>query len=138
MFIKHSDDVYTLKSNLEKLDEISKLEKDWNGYGAEPIDERLIKETRSILNGLGDLPQPFVSPFGGGGGIQIEWEKKDKTYLEIEIKSCTDYGEENKYDAFICLSPKEESEELFQYNLTGTVLKKQESINNLVKLFYGR
>lgn len=68
MFIKHSDDVYTLKSNLEKLDEISKLEKDWNGYGAEPIDERPIKETRSILNGLGDLPQPFVSPFGGGGG----------------------------------------------------------------------
>lgn len=65
---KYPDDVYTLKDNLEKLDRIAKFEKNWNGYDADPITEDLIKETRSILNGLGDLPQPFVSPFGGGGG----------------------------------------------------------------------
>lgn len=134
---KYPDDVYTLKDNLEKLDRIAKFEKNWNGYDADPITEDLIKETRSILNGLGDLPQPFVAPLNNG--LQIEWEKRDGScYLEIEIKHCTSKYQPNKYGVFLCQSPKKKTEPGFHFSLEGTVDKEQESINNLVKLFYGR
>lgn len=138
MYFKYPGDVYTLKGNMEKLDEIAKFEKNWNGYDADPIPEDLIAETRSILNGLGDLPQPFVAPFGGGDGLQIEWEKPDGTYLEIEIRRYTSKDQPNKYETFLCQSPKEKTEPGFYFSLEGTVDKEQSSINNLVSLFYGR
>lgn len=137
MYFKTIGEVYTLKDNLAKLDEIAKFEKNWNGYDADPIPEDLIAETRSILNGLGDLPQPFLAPFAGGDGIQIEWEKKDGTYLEIEIKRQTDKDQSDKYNTFICQNPRNK-EPRFYFSLEGTVEKQQSSINNLVKLFYGR
>lgn len=138
MYFKTVGDTYKLKDNLRKLDEISKFEKNWNGYDADPVPEFLIEETRSILKGLGDLPQPFLAPFASGDGIQIEWEEKDGRYLEIDIKASSEKDQPNKYDAYTCLQPQDRHDPRFFFSLEGTVEKDQECINNLVRLFYGK
>lgn len=75
----------TLEENLKKLREISKFGKNWNGYGADPIPETVLKKTEKILRGLKNLPQPFISPIADGF-IQLEWEVEG-AYLEIVANS---------------------------------------------------
>lgn len=125
MYIKYPDDTYTLTKNLEKLAEIEKVcsVKGWNLYDADPIDERSVPTVKAILEGLGELPQPFIAPLADGG-IQLEWERKDGLGLEIEI------------------DPKEPLYHIFCYQLEGkdivmdmegSVKKNQKNINMLVK-----
>lgn len=87
MFIKYPNIKYTLKDNLARLDEISKFEKNWNLYDADPLPAEVIEEARRILIGLdkAGLPQPFVAPTAADV-IQFEWDN-DCFYLEMEIKS---------------------------------------------------
>lgn len=73
---------YTLQDNLAKLDDISNLKYNWNGYNAKPIPKEIIVKTKEILT---NLPyQPFIAPTGRET-IQIEFELEDKSYLEFEI-----------------------------------------------------
>lgn len=68
--------------NFDKLQEISKLEYDWNENGAEPFSEHLITAVRELIMFLD--PQPSIFPTACES-IQIEYYKDNGDYLEFEI-----------------------------------------------------
>lgn len=71
-----------MNDNIERLNEIRTLEKDWNGYGAEPIPENIINQCEKIVKLLDVQLELFPT---GRETIQFEYEFKDQTYLEFEI-----------------------------------------------------
>lgn len=68
--------------NLKKLDQIEALEDNWNGNGAKAFNKQLLEKTRKIITLLEKQPEVFPT---GCDSIQIEYEKKDGSYLEIEL-----------------------------------------------------
>lgn len=118
--------MYTLQTNLAKLKEIAKLKKNWGGYGEKPIPKAVIKDTKHILEGLGDLPQPFIAPTADGE-IQIEWEKEDGLYLEIIVSD----RDEGWHDVWFAQYRYYFDD--YDYAMGGTVMGSNECINNLVK-----
>ena len=58
--------------NSKRLDEIDKLEYDWNGNGANPIPHDLIESIRAILADLHSQPEIFPTTYDG---IEFEFSK---------------------------------------------------------------
>ena len=77
--IDNTEDVI-LKLN-EKLNDIAKLEDNWNGYGANQFKPELINRAKTLLKLLSNLPEVFCT---GRDSIQFEWEDENH-YLELEI-----------------------------------------------------
>ena len=75
-----------LEENLTRLEEFRMLEKDWNGYGAEPIPFAAIDRVISIIKRLSVQPEIFPT---GRETIQLEWDMNDGDYLEFEIGTDT-------------------------------------------------
>lgn len=65
-----------------ELEELAKLEENWDSYGALPIDKEVLNTVKHILHLL-ENSGVFISPLNSGG-IQLEWEL-DNQYFEIEI-----------------------------------------------------
>ena len=71
-----------LRENLTKLNSFIKLnKKNWDGYDANPIDNRNIDFIKTVLPKLKIQPT-FLCPCPIGA-IQLEWEDKNN-YLELE------------------------------------------------------
>lgn len=70
------------KVNLKRLQHFATLEKDWNGYIAEPIAEENIEAATQLVE-LAGKSQPEIFPLSSGG-VQCEWEN-DKLYIELDI-----------------------------------------------------
>jgi len=76
----------------QRLVQLSRLEPDWNSYGAEPMSGRAIHAARGLLElmreSLGDLLGERIRPYAvapvSDGGIQLEW-KGTKEDLEVEV-----------------------------------------------------
>lgn len=74
---------------LKRLETIKKLEDNWDNYGADPINETVIKNTKILIDNLRILPD-FIAPLQWGA-IQLEWERKNLNesindiYIEIEV-----------------------------------------------------
>ncbi len=72
-----------------RLEEIGRLDKNWNSYGAPPVAEHAIEKARSVLSracgddGLG-FPAPFVAP-GPHGGVGIEWRFGSGKELILDV-----------------------------------------------------
>lgn len=66
--------------------QIARLEENWNGHGAPPVDPDCIADAIRIIKiGLAmDLPAPDVA-LGGDGGIRIEWWDPDRWELSIDL-----------------------------------------------------
>ena len=64
------------------INDIKKLEKDWNGYDAEPIPVDICEKADKILSKLEYIPEIFPT---GRQTIQFEYRYKDCSYLEFEI-----------------------------------------------------
>ena len=73
-----------LHDNLEKLKRISAFNYNWDGYGAEPLPEYLITSASKLIRNLRIQPEIFPT---ADGTIQLEYEKDNGDYLEIQI-SC--------------------------------------------------
>lgn len=81
---------YTSINSLEKnyvvasaaLDEIAKLDDNWNNNGADSFSIKLIEKCRDIMTQL--VAEPFICPTACGS-IQFEYEKDNGEYLEFEI-----------------------------------------------------
>lgn len=58
------------------------LQDNWNGNGAKSFDKQLLDMVREILGLLDKQPEVFPT---GCDSIQMEYEKKDGSYLEIEL-----------------------------------------------------
>ena len=71
-----------LKANKRKLRAIKRLEKGWNGYNGEAIDEKLISMVENLLSHLDYQPQVYPT---GRGTIQIETYFDKNNFLEIEV-----------------------------------------------------
>ncbi|MCD8022174.1 MAG: hypothetical protein LUF30_04120 [Lachnospiraceae bacterium] len=69
-------------ASLKRLEDIQKLEDDWNGYGARAFSSVLIEKCRLIIDELD--PQPKIFPTGRQS-IQLQYELDDRSYLEFEI-----------------------------------------------------
>lgn len=103
-----------------QLNDISKLDKNWNDNNAEPFSVDLINKCKTILYKLSHEPCVFPTACNS---IQFEYEKETGEYLEFEI-----YDRSIKF--FKIDSDKKEETGLF---LTNNQI--QEMIN-LVELFY--
>jgi len=59
------------------------LPHNWDSYGAGPIDQRLIHEALSMINGLlvPASPAPRIVPLSSGG-LQLEWHRRG---IDLEI-----------------------------------------------------
>lgn len=66
----------------EKIKAISKLEKNWNGNGADRFSKKLIKVAYEIIDNLEMQPEIFPT---ARDSIQLEYENSSKDYLEFEI-----------------------------------------------------
>ena len=64
------------------LSNLSRLEANWNSYGAEPINPSIIDKIEDLLPELDFQPKIFPT---GRGTIQIEYFKDDENQIEIEI-----------------------------------------------------
>jgi hypothetical protein len=105
--------------NLKRLDEISKLEENWNDNGAKPFSNRLITKARYIIDDL--LIQPEVFPTARNS-IQLEYEKKTGEYMEFEIY-------ESSIKVYIVDQNENEDEYEIEYS--------EKKINDAVGAFYG-
>jgi len=76
----------------ESLKTIRSLEADWDGYGADPINETTIKRMEYFLNDL--LPKNAVSGSivpGADGSLQAEWHL-DNTELGFVVEPTGEYS----------------------------------------------
>lgn len=73
-----------LVSNLNKLEEIKNLPKNWNGNGAARMQKKLIKKSKSLLINLNKQPQIFPT---ANNSIQIEYDGENGAYLEFQISN---------------------------------------------------
>ena len=104
--------------NLQKLKEISLLEENWNGYGAKPFSSILIRDAENVIRGICTQPEIFPT---ADDTIQLEFEKTDGSYLEIQI------SENDTYEVF-CMTDKQ-PEELF---IPACI----DAVNTQVRKFY--
>lgn len=75
------DNGKSLEDSLASLDEISRLEKNWNLYGADPVNRKAINHAKEIVSDLHYQPdniRPYVD------GVQLEFNNGTST-LEVSI-----------------------------------------------------
>ena len=81
-----------LRPAFQRLDELSKLERDWDTYGALPLTsvalEAAEKIMRKVVKAFGKMPSEGVAPYTlmpiADGGVSIEW-RGPQADLEIDI-----------------------------------------------------
>jgi hypothetical protein len=81
-----------LKSALQRLEELSRLERDWDTYGALPLTataltlaEALMRQAVDLLgSGMGERVAPYTLMPIADGGVSIEWRGPQAT-LELDI-----------------------------------------------------
>lgn len=108
-----------LNKNIDKLGKISALKDNWDGYGAEPFSRSIIRAAGDMLRKL--LKQPEIFPTAEGT-IQMEYEKENGDYLEIQFSDaplCEVYMSENQNENYF------------------TIDRTPEKFNELVSNFYG-
>lgn len=77
-----SHNLKRLDNNLHKLARIANYADNWNGYGAKPFPPALIEKARTLITSLQLQPELFPT---ANDSLQIEWEKSNGEYLEIQV-----------------------------------------------------
>lgn len=77
------------KRNLDDLDKMAKFEYNWNGYGADPFSDKLIKVAKYIINHISDKYIEYINLAPTGKNtIDIEWryyKPNDNTNYSIIV-----------------------------------------------------
>lgn len=68
--------------SIRRLDVISALQEGWNGSDAKPFDPAFLGSVKTVVCAL--RIQPEIFPLSTGG-IQLEYDGPDGSYLEFEI-----------------------------------------------------
>ena len=99
---------------LEKLRKLTELPRDWDTYGAEPIDPSCIQKVIETLPKLVNKNTPMPSPVPcSNGAIQIEWHTRR---MDVEIEFTTD----GRIDAFV---KNLETNEEWEADINGDLLR---------------
>ena len=106
--------------NLNKLKQIATLENGWNGKNAKAFDKKFLSRSAALILSLSHQPEIFPTACDS---IQIEYEKDDGAYLEIELSN------HDSCNIFEIDSMGQESEFSRPMNV--------EAINKVVNSFYG-
>jgi hypothetical protein len=69
-------------TNLKRLSDIESPQDNWNNNGVEKIPEKVIRNVRKLLMCLEFQPEVFPTACDA---IQLEWDKANGEYLEMEI-----------------------------------------------------
>ncbi|MBQ3395192.1 MAG: hypothetical protein IJR43_10605 [Synergistaceae bacterium] len=109
-----------MQINLDKLKEIALFQENWNGYGAKPLSESVIKRAEDVIRGVYIQPRLFPT---ADNTIQMEYEKPTGAYLEIQITS------DDAYEMFFMPDKDSEGEESF-------IEAKVENVNKEIEKFY--
>lgn len=72
------------EDNYIRIQEISRLKVGWDGFKAQPIPVSVISRTKELLMTLPNGAQIFPT---GRRSVQIEYNKGEDNYLEIEISA---------------------------------------------------
>ena len=72
------------EDNYIRIQEISRLKVGWDGFKAQPIPVSVISRTKKLLMTLPNGAQIFPT---GRRSVQIEYNKGEDNYLEIEISA---------------------------------------------------
>lgn len=115
-------DTYQQCLNIRKINDISLLKENWNGYGAEPFSKETILISQYIINLLSKQPDIYPT---GRDSIQMQYELPDNSYLEFEVFK----------DKIIYLEVPERNYILAR---TNTFSKSEiYKLNSIVQNFYG-
>lgn len=96
--------------NKLRIKELSELEKNWDGYGADPIPSEVIKRSYQFLNYFENIANDFYIYPTAADSIQFEIDKEN---IQIEI-----LVELDNYHIFI-------------FNPENTVINPQDYINSI-------
>ena len=80
--IVQSPEKQKISKNLKKLEDFSRFNNNWNGYGADPFSEKLISSVTEIVKKLKIQPQIFPV---ADDSIQLEYDGENGRYLEFQI-----------------------------------------------------
>lgn len=96
--ISETSSFYELK---ERIQQIKELEKNWNGYQADPIPSSVIKSAVNLLDKLARYSDQISIFPTAAKSIQFEASFGDDSYIEIEIfdKRISLYSECNGVDS---------------------------------------
>ena len=83
----------------ERLAQISRLDRDWDSYGAEPLSQKAITRANKLLGSVGgyfaDLLGEQIRPYAvaplASGGVQLQWRGPGGD-LEVEVGREGDLG----------------------------------------------
>ena len=110
----------SMHRNLAKLEHFASLKENWNGYGAKPFSRKLLDTAEGIIRGLSRQPEIFPT---ADDSIQMEYEKVDGGYLEIQLT------DSDLYDVFLMECEDSEGE---NFSIKADI----KSINEQVRKFY--
>lgn len=122
----------TKKNNLlQELEKIKNLEEDWDNYGADPINKRVITNTEFLINNL-EIKPVNISPTPWGT-IQMYWRSKN-TDITIEVLEPERDGREfiSYLEIFIIVTNNEQETNIIskQFKLSNYNI-----INSFVEFF---
>ena len=75
-------DTYQQCLNLKKINDISLLKENWNGYGALTFSKETILTAQNVISLLSKQPDLYPT---GRDSIQMQYELPDNSYLEFEV-----------------------------------------------------
>lgn len=122
----------TKKNNLlQELEKIKKLEEDWDNYGADPINKRVIANAEFLINNL-EIKPVNITPTPWGT-IQMYWRSKS-TDITIEVLEPERDGREfiSYLEIFIIVTNNEQETNIIskQFKLSNYNI-----IDNFVEFF---
>lgn len=118
-------------SLLQELEKIKNLEEDWDNYGADPINKRVITNAEFLINNLEIKPVNIVpTPWGT---IQMYWKSKN-TDITVEVLEPERDGREfiSYLEIFIIVTNNEQETNIIskQFKLSNYNI-----IDNFVEFF---
>lgn len=122
----------TKKNNLlQELEKIKSLEEDWDNYGADPINKRVITNAEFLINNL-EIKPVNITPTPWGT-IQMYWKSKN-TDVTVEVLEPERDGKEfiSYLEIFIIVTNNEQETNIIskQFKLSNYNI-----INSFVEFF---
>lgn len=122
----------TKKNNLlQELEKIKNLKEDWDNYGADPINKRVIANAEFLINNLETKPVNIApTPWGT---IQMYWKSKN-TDITIEVLEPERDGREfiSYLEIFIIVTNNEQETNIISKQFK---LSNYDIIDNFVEFF---